>query len=87
MPPDDLPPEAGDELPIGQIDDLKDAICSVAGKHGLRRAMICGLGSFLARDALGELAMPFAQVPDARLSKVFPAYAVACLLEEETNVT
>lgn len=70
-----------------QVDDLKDAIRTVAGRHGLSRAMICGLGSFLARDALGELGMPFAQVPDARISKVFPAYAVACLLEEETNVT
>jgi probable H4MPT-linked C1 transfer pathway protein len=70
-----------------QVDDLVDAIRTVAAKHGLKRAAICGLGAFLARDALGELAMPFAQVPDARISKVFPAYAVACLLEEEKNVT
>lgn len=70
-----------------QVDELKDAIRSVAGTHGLKRAVICGLGAFLAQDALGELAMPFAQVSDARISRVFPAYAVACLLEEESIVT
>jgi probable H4MPT-linked C1 transfer pathway protein len=70
-----------------QVDDLKDAIRTVAEKHGLKRASICGLGSFLARDALDGLAMPFAQVPDPRISKVLPAYAAACLLEEENRVT
>jgi len=64
-----------------QLDDLVGALRAVAGKHGLKRAAICGLGAFLARDGLGELEMPFAQVPDARLSRVFPAYAVARLLE------
>ncbi len=70
-----------------QLDDLEEAIRTVAERHGLKRAAICGLGAFLARDALGEIAMPFAQVPDARISKVFPAYAVANLLEEDENVT
>ena len=70
-----------------QLDDLVDAIQTVAEKHGLKRAAICGLGAFLARDALGELEMPFTQMPDVRVSKVFPAYAIACLLEEEKNVT
>jgi uncharacterized hydantoinase/oxoprolinase family protein len=69
-----------------QVDNLIDAIHAVAERHGLKRAAICGLGAFLARDALGELEMPFTQVQDARLSKVFPAYAVARLLEEEKNV-
>jgi probable H4MPT-linked C1 transfer pathway protein len=69
-----------------QLDNLIEAIGTVANRHGLKRAAICGLGSFLARDALGELGMPFSQVPDVRLSKVFPAYAVACLLEDEKNV-
>jgi probable H4MPT-linked C1 transfer pathway protein len=70
-----------------QLDNLVDAVRTVAKRHGLTRAAICGLGAFLARDALGELEMPYAQVPDMRISKVFPAYAVACLLEEEKNVT
>jgi (4-(4-[2-(gamma-L-glutamylamino)ethyl]phenoxymethyl)furan-2-yl)methanamine synthase len=69
-----------------QLDNLVHAIRTVAARHGLKRAAICGLGAFMARDALGELEMPFTQVSDARLSKVFPAYAVACLLEEEENV-
>jgi probable H4MPT-linked C1 transfer pathway protein len=69
-----------------QLDDLVDAVRSVAEAHGLKRAAICGLGAFLARDALGRLEIPFAQVPDVRISRVFPAYAVACLMEEEKNV-
>lgn len=68
-----------------QIGDLAEAIKLVSGRHGLKRAMICGLGSFLARDALGRLEMPCAQVPDPGISRVFPAYAVANLLED-TNV-
>jgi probable H4MPT-linked C1 transfer pathway protein len=69
-----------------QIDDLSDAIRLVSGRHGLKRAAICGLGTFLARDALFGLEMPCAQVSDERISKVFPAYAVASLLEEPANV-
>jgi probable H4MPT-linked C1 transfer pathway protein len=70
-----------------QVDDLAEAIRTVATRHDLKRAAVCGLGAFLARDALGELEMSFAQVPDPRISKVFPAYAVANLLEEDENVT
>lgn len=69
-----------------QLDDLADAVRSVSARHGLKRAAICGLGSFLARDALGELAMPFRTVSDERISKVFPAYAVARLLEDGDHV-
>jgi (4-(4-[2-(gamma-L-glutamylamino)ethyl]phenoxymethyl)furan-2-yl)methanamine synthase len=69
-----------------QLDDLTDAIRLVSGRHGLKRAAICGLGAFLARDALFGLEMPCAQVSDERISKVFPAYAVANLLEYQANV-
>ncbi len=69
-----------------QLDDLSDAIRMVSGRHGLKRAAICGLGAFLARDALFGLEMPCAQVSDERISKVFPAYAVANLLEDSENV-
>ncbi|HUL62386.1 MAG TPA: hydantoinase/oxoprolinase family protein [Methanocella sp.] len=70
-----------------QRDDLAGAIRRTAERHGLTRAAICGLGSFLARDALGELGMPFAPVADERISRVFPAYAVANQLEEKRDVT
>jgi hypothetical protein len=33
-----------------------------------------------------KLEMPFATVSDERISRVFPAYAVANLLEESKNV-
>ncbi len=70
-----------------QVEDLSDAIRIVSGRHGLKRAAICGMGAFLARDALFGLEMPCAQVSDERKSKVFPAYAVANLLEDSENVS
>ncbi len=66
-----------------QIDDLKEGIVGVSEKYGLRRALACGVGDFIARDALGELGLPFALVSDEHgqpASRVFPAFAVARLL-------
>lgn len=67
-----------------QIDDLKEAVTAVAQQHGINRAAVCGLGAFIVKDALIELGMPFTMVSDERLSKVFPAYAVARLLTEDS---
>jgi hypothetical protein len=64
-----------------QVDDLGRAIARLSGKHGLSRAAVCGLGGFLAKDALLELGMPFAQAGSEAISRVYPAYAVANLLE------
>ncbi len=66
-----------------QVDDLKECIETVAGRHGLGSAIVCGAGDFIAVDALRELGMPFSKVASVygeRVSRVFPAYAVARLL-------
>ncbi|WP_254591398.1 hydantoinase/oxoprolinase family protein [Methanocella conradii] len=66
-----------------QVDDLKDGIAEVAGRHGLKGAVVCGMGDFIGRDALAELGMPFTLasiVYSKPISRVFPAFAVARLL-------
>jgi probable H4MPT-linked C1 transfer pathway protein len=71
-----------------QVKDLKEGIEEVAGRHRLRRAVICGLGEFLAAEALCDLNIPFttlAQKYGGDVSKVFPAYAVAGLLLDEVK--
>ena len=65
-----------------QVDDLKEGIIEVSTRHGLRSAVICGMGDFIARDALTELGIPFTSAEYGKdISRVFPAYAVAKLLE------
>jgi probable H4MPT-linked C1 transfer pathway protein len=71
-----------------QISDLKEGISEVAGRHGLKRAVACGLGEFLATEALCDLNIPFTTLGrtyGAGVSKVFPAYAVAGLLSDEVK--
>ncbi len=66
-----------------QADDLKDGISEVARRHGLGRAVVCGLGDFIGRDALAGLGMPFtlaSAIYGKPISRVFPAFAVARLL-------
>lgn len=73
--------EIAEQAHRSQVEDLKKAIIHVSTAYGLKKAAICGLGAFIARDALAGLGMPYTQVQDNRLSKVFPAYAVARLLD------
>jgi hypothetical protein len=71
-----------------QVSILKEAIEDLSQRHGLNKAVICGLGAFLAKDALQELCMPFTaigQVYGDEISRVFPAYAVAKLLESKRS--
>lgn len=67
------------------LDDLKEGITEVAERHGLKSAVICGIGEFIAKEALCELGMPFTTISveyGKEISSVFPAYAVAGLLED-----
>ncbi|BAI61397.1 conserved hypothetical protein [Methanocella paludicola SANAE] len=63
-----------------QIDDLKEGIGEVSGCHGIRRAAVCGLGDFIAMNALDEMGLPYTVI-EKGVSRIFPAYAVAKLLE------
>ncbi len=69
-----------------QLDDLKDGIVEVAVRNGIKNAIVCGLGDFVARDALEELGMEYAMLDNEyskSISNVFPAFAVARLLSME----
>lgn len=65
-----------------QVEDLKEGIITVSTNYGLKRAAICGLGDFIAKDALDELGLPYTVAGQSEdISRIFPAYAVAKLLE------
>lgn len=68
-----------------QVGTLKECIREVAGRNGIKSAVTCGLGEFLAAEALCDLNMPFTMLGHtygSEISRVFPAYAVAGLLKE-----
>lgn len=81
---DELSPDEAAEIAMQayreQVDDLKAGIMEVSACHGLQRAAVCGLGDFLAMSALDELGFPYTVI-DKGVSRIFPAYAVAKLLE------
>ncbi|MEA1869285.1 MAG: hydantoinase/oxoprolinase family protein, partial [Euryarchaeota archaeon] len=68
-----------------QVQNLSDAIGDALKRHGLNRVIGTGLGEFLIRDAVeriggAECSFVSGMYGDA-VSKVFPAYAVARLVE------
>ncbi|MCX9013010.1 MAG: H4MPT-linked C1 transfer pathway protein [Candidatus Methanoperedens sp.] len=68
-----------------QVEDITSAIRDVAKRHDLSRIVACGLGEFLAKRAAEELGFEIVLVSEKygkEISKVFPAYAVAQLMEE-----
>jgi probable H4MPT-linked C1 transfer pathway protein len=68
-----------------QVMDIADAINEVAKSHELETIVACGLGEFLIKEAVDELGFDIILMSERygkELSKVFPAYAVARLVEE-----
>ncbi|HEY6585700.1 MAG TPA: hydantoinase/oxoprolinase family protein, partial [Candidatus Methanoperedens sp.] len=68
-----------------QVSDIKDALCEISKKHGIRRIVACGLGEFLAKKAAIESGFEIILISErygTEISKVFPAYAVAKLLKD-----
>jgi hypothetical protein len=68
-----------------QVMDIADAINDVAKSHELETIVACGLGEFLVKEAVDELGFDIIRMSERygkELSKVFPAYSVARLLEE-----
>ena len=68
-----------------QVMDIADAINEVAKSHELEKIVACGLGEFLIKKAVDELGFDIILMSERygkELSKVFPAYAVARLVEE-----
>jgi probable H4MPT-linked C1 transfer pathway protein len=73
-----------------QVNLLTQAISVVAERNGLDRIASAGLGEFLIKEAAERLGFECISVaarwgPD--ISKVFPAYAAAKIMEEEVNIS
>ncbi|WP_340818940.1 hydantoinase/oxoprolinase family protein [Methanolobus sp. WCC4] len=71
-----------------QITLLSEAITVVAERNRLNRIVCAGLGEFLIKEAAARLGFECTSVADiwgADISKVFPAYAAARILEEEAE--
>lgn len=71
-----------------QISNLKAAISEVAARHGLEKVVTAGLGEFMVRDAAESLGFECFSVAGSwgeDISKVFPAYAAARMLELENR--
>ncbi|UGV40025.1 H4MPT-linked C1 transfer pathway protein [Methanococcoides orientis] len=69
-----------------QISLLCEAISTVAEKNGLDTIVSAGLGEFMIEEAAKRLGLDCFSTSDKwgpEISKVFPAYAAAKLLEEE----
>lgn len=68
-----------------QVSDIASAISDVAQRHDLDRVVACGLGEFLVKKAACEIGLDVVLISGKygkEISKVFPAYAVARLVEE-----
>jgi probable H4MPT-linked C1 transfer pathway protein len=73
-----------------QVNLLSEAISVVAEKNGLDRIVSAGIGEYLIKQAaerLGFECISVAKRWGSDISKVFPAYAAAKILEDEVNVT
>ena len=71
-----------------QIKHLCESISIVAEKNGLNRIVSAGLGEFMIREAAKRLGFECISVADKwgnDISKVFPAYAAARILEDEIS--
>ncbi|HJH28989.1 MAG TPA: H4MPT-linked C1 transfer pathway protein [Methanosarcinaceae archaeon] len=67
-----------------QVSLLCDAISDVAGRHGLNTIASAGIGEFMIREAAKRLGLDLVSVSEkwgSEISKVFPAYAAARMLE------
>ncbi|MBW6517765.1 MAG: H4MPT-linked C1 transfer pathway protein [ANME-2 cluster archaeon] len=73
------------QIYLHQRDELSEALELLSKQHGIKKVVGAGLGELLIQDAarhagLGSTLLSRKYGPD--ISKVFPAFAVACLLSE-----
>lgn len=69
-----------------QVSDIRAAIHEISQRYSIRRIVACGLGEFLAKNAVIEDGLEMILISEkygAQISKVFPAYAAARLLKDE----
>ncbi len=69
-----------------QVNDIAGALYVTGKKHDLNRIVACGLGEFICKKAAAGAGFEVVLISERygkEISKVFPAYAVARLLEED----
>ena len=72
-----------------QVSDIASAIGDVAQRHDLDRVVACGLGEFLVKKAADRIGLDIVLISGKYgkdISKVFPAYAVARLVELKAGI-
>ena len=79
--------EIAEQVRDAQVQELGIAINAVLKRHGLDHVIGTGIGEFLIKDAVDEIdSVPCSFISDmygAEVSKVFPAYAAAKLVESQ----
>jgi probable H4MPT-linked C1 transfer pathway protein len=86
--------EIGEEGVVGiaeqvkgaQVEELIDSIKRIKAKYGLKKVVSAGIGDFIVKEAADSLDMDFLSLSSIyrkKISAVFPAYAVAKLLETQ----
>ena len=68
-----------------QRDELAEALEILASQHGINTVVGAGLGEFIVRDAAKHAGLTCTLLSEeygSDISKVFPAYAVACLVND-----
>lgn len=80
--------EIAEQVREKQVFALAEAISEVANRNGLKKVAAAGLGEFLIVEAAERLGFECVSVAGhwgEEISKVFPAYAAARLLKDETS--
>lgn len=80
--------EIAEQVKEKQVSTLAEAISEVAKRNGLKKVAAAGLGEFMIAEAAERLGLECISVAGhwgEEVSKVFPAYAAARLLETKTS--
>ncbi|MGB9940108.1 hydantoinase/oxoprolinase family protein [Methanosarcina sp.] len=80
--------EIAEQVKEKQVSTLAEAISEVAKRNGLKKIAAAGLGEFLIAEAAERLGFECISISGhcgEEISKVFPAYAAARLLEAERS--
>ena len=73
-----------EQVKEAQVDELVDSMKRIKAKYGLKTVVSAGIGDFIVEEAAESLNMKFLPLSSfygKEISAVFPAYAVAKLLE------
>ncbi|MGB2842647.1 MAG: hydantoinase/oxoprolinase family protein [Halobacteriota archaeon] len=75
-----------EQVKEAQVDELVDSMKRMKAKYGLKKVVSAGIGDFIVEEAAESLNMKFlslSSIYGKKVSAVFPAYAVAKLLETQ----